>query len=107
MISRPWVLLVAVPLAALAQRTVTEDKEWAKQGAVLKGTMEAEWIIRVGDADYLGFGWPEGFDPFCGRTTGIRPGRWARGERAAPFRSTAHLNRVGARPGVALLDPFA
>ncbi|MEW5737625.1 MAG: OmpA family protein [Myxococcota bacterium] len=74
--SRAWLLVAIVPVAALAQKTVTEDKEWAKQGAVLKGTMEAHWIIRVGDADHLGFGWPEGFDPFCGRMTESHPYPW-------------------------------
>jgi len=29
----------------------------------------ADIEIRVGDIDNLGFGWPEGFDPFCGKNT--------------------------------------
>jgi hypothetical protein len=66
---RAFAMLVVVPLASFAQKTVTEDREWAKQTVVLKDSREAEWIIRVGDVDQLGFGWPEGFDPFCGRTT--------------------------------------
>lgn len=61
------VLVVVLPFVAFAQKTATEDKDWAKHGAQLKGSLEAEWIIRVGDVDNLGFGWPEGFDPFCGR----------------------------------------
>lgn len=57
-----------VAAVALAQpKTVTEDKDWAKQSAALKGTLEADVIVRVGDVDNLGFGWPEDFDPFCGR----------------------------------------
>lgn len=65
--ARAVLLLVVFPVVALAQKTVTEDKDWAKPSAVLKGTLEADWIIRAGDVDNLGFGWPEGFDPFCGR----------------------------------------
>jgi len=49
--------------------TVSSDTDWASQQAILKSTMEADFIIRVGDVDNLGFGWPDGFDPFCGRMT--------------------------------------
>jgi outer membrane protein OmpA-like peptidoglycan-associated protein len=56
--------------SAVAQvKTVSADTGWDKQQATLTGTMEAEFIIRLGDVDNLGFGWPEGFDPFCGRMT--------------------------------------
>jgi len=55
---------------ALAQvKTVSSDTEWERQHVVLKNSIEAELIIRVGDADNLNFGWPESFDPFCGRMT--------------------------------------
>lgn len=63
-------LVVLLPAVALAQpKTVSEDRDWKKQSAVLENTLEAQWIIRVGDVDNLGFDWPEGFDPFCGRMT--------------------------------------
>ncbi|MBL0357070.1 MAG: OmpA family protein [Chitinophagaceae bacterium] len=35
----------------------------------MSNTQEAEFIIRMGDVDNLGFGWPQGFDPFCSRMT--------------------------------------
>lgn len=79
MLPSPRSLLLAslLPLAAAAQpRTVTEDKEWTRHGAVLRGTLEAEWVVRVGDVDNLGFGWPEGFDPFCGRMTESHAWPW-------------------------------
>jgi OmpA-OmpF porin, OOP family len=67
-------LLLSVALMALfnsplrAQvNTVSSDTEWNRQQVILKGTAEADFIIRIGDVDNLGFGWPEGFDPFCGR----------------------------------------
>lgn len=50
-------------------KTVSADLDWTLQQAVIKNSAEAEFIIRVGDIDNLGFGWPEGFDPFCGRMT--------------------------------------
>jgi outer membrane protein OmpA-like peptidoglycan-associated protein len=49
--------------------TVSSDKEWDKQQVTLKNVPEAAFIIRIGDVDNLGFGWPEGYDPFCGRTS--------------------------------------
>jgi outer membrane protein OmpA-like peptidoglycan-associated protein len=50
-------------------KTVSADADWKSQQAVLKQTQEADYIIRLGDVDNLGFGWPEGFDPFCARMT--------------------------------------
>ena len=63
------ILAVVFKVASLeAQvKTVSADTEWQKQQAVLKNTIEAEYILRVGDVDNLNFGWPESFDPFCGR----------------------------------------
>ena len=71
--------LLAIALAgvvAAQQKTVSDDKDWAKPSAFLKDAREAEFIIRVGDADNLGFGWPEGFDPFCGRMTEAHTYPW-------------------------------
>jgi len=34
-----------------------------------KGTSEADLVVRIGDADNLGFGWPEGFDIYSGAST--------------------------------------
>ena len=42
-------------------------------GQVLADGPEAELLIRVGDIDNLGFGWPAGFDPFTGRNTPVHP----------------------------------
>lgn len=40
---------------------------------LLRDGPEADLLVRVGDIDNLGFGWPPGFDPFTGRTTPIHP----------------------------------
>ncbi len=50
-------------------KTVTEDRDWSKHFVELKNSLEAEYIIRIGDVDNLGFGWPDNFDPFCGQMT--------------------------------------
>ncbi|HWI19470.1 MAG TPA: OmpA family protein [Vicinamibacterales bacterium] len=61
-------IVLASTIAVYAQ-SVTADRDWKAQGAVLTGTREADVIVRVGDVDNLGFGWPAEFDPFCGRMT--------------------------------------
>jgi OmpA-OmpF porin, OOP family len=35
----------------------------------VRDTPEAEMIVRTGDVDNLGFGWPAGFDPYSGLST--------------------------------------
>ena len=62
-------LLIAAVAAAVSAQSITADRAWQAQGAVLTGTREADVIVRLGDIDNLGFGWPDGFDPFCGRMT--------------------------------------
>lgn len=76
MLTRHFVVLAAgILLIAAARhearqaRTVTADVEWKAQSATLTATKEAGFIVRIGDVDNLGFGWPDGFDPFCGRMT--------------------------------------
>lgn len=54
---------------ASTPRTITSDRDWKAQSASLSGAKDAAFIIRIGDVDNLGFGWPAGFDPFCGRMT--------------------------------------
>jgi hypothetical protein len=43
--------------------------EWSDQQVTLYNTPEAEVMVRVGDIDNLGFGWPNEFDPFSGAST--------------------------------------
>ena len=72
-------------LSAYAQpKTVTSDIDWLSQNALVKNSMEAEIIIRVGDVDNLGFTWPAGFDPFCGRMTESHNYPWDANPADAP-----------------------
>jgi outer membrane protein OmpA-like peptidoglycan-associated protein len=57
-------------------KTVSGDTDWELQQVVLRNTPEAEFIIRIGDVDNLGFGWPQGFDPFCGIMTEVHSYPW-------------------------------
>jgi uncharacterized repeat protein (TIGR01451 family) len=42
---------------------------WARFHESLLSTPEADLMLRTGDIDNLGFGWPAGFDPFSGNST--------------------------------------
>ena len=65
-----FIILNIIIAATNAQvKTVSADINWKEQQAVIKNTAEADIIIRLGDVDNLGFGWPEDFDPFCARMT--------------------------------------
>jgi OOP family OmpA-OmpF porin len=65
--------LAAAQAAVASSQTISADRDWKAQQAALTDTREAALIIRVGDVDNLGFGWPDGFDPFCGRMTQTHP----------------------------------
>ena len=77
-------LALAATPDAPGPRTATEDKDWKAGSATLHNSLEAEWILRVGDVDNLGFGWPEGFDPFCGRMTQAHEFPWTAKEEDLP-----------------------
>jgi len=51
-----------------AQNTES-DGDWTQQFVTLKGTPEADYMIRIGDIDNLSYGWPADFNPFSGRST--------------------------------------
>ncbi len=73
----PAVYLTVLLHSATAQvATISSDKDWQLQLAVIKNSPEADVIIRIGDADNLGFGWPDQFDPFCARMTDAHAYPW-------------------------------
>jgi hypothetical protein len=45
------------------------DGDWAALTLVLTNTPEADLMVRTGDIDNLGFGWPIGLNPFSGNST--------------------------------------
>jgi outer membrane protein OmpA-like peptidoglycan-associated protein len=80
-----WLLAILSPASpCLSQETYSGDKQWTKQSVYIQKSIEAEHIIRVGDVDNLGFGWPEGFDPFCGRMTEAHGYPWEAKPEDAP-----------------------
>ena len=77
----PLLLLLtalSVPVLNLKSDPVTEkDGDWAAKSAVLPNTPEALLMVRTGDIDNLGFGWPAQFDPFSGNSTPGHGFPWA------------------------------
>lgn len=65
----PILLFLFLSISTAAQRTTENDGDWSKQFLVLRNTVEAELMIRVGDIDNLGFGFDPDFNPFSGRST--------------------------------------
>lgn len=59
--------LVLIGLAGCFVPAKAED--YSLQYEEIWNTDEAELIVRYGDVDNLGYGWPEGFDPFSGEAT--------------------------------------
>ncbi|MFZ0212298.1 MAG: OmpA family protein [Candidatus Acidiferrales bacterium] len=58
-----------VPVAA----TGNQAKDWALEYERTVGGPEADLVVRTGDINNLGFGWPAGFDPFSGKSTPPHP----------------------------------
>ena len=46
---------------------------WALEYERTENTPEADLVVRTGDIDNLGFGWPKDFDPFSGKSTPAHP----------------------------------
>ena len=68
----PALLLVFAALF-LSPAAGSADGDATAPRGVLAGGDEADLVVRVGDIDNLGFGWPAGFDPFTGRDTPVHP----------------------------------
>jgi hypothetical protein len=67
---KPKILaLASIIFSSLSAQNTKTDGDWSNQLVELKGTPEADYKIRIGDIDNLGYGWPEDFNPFSGRST--------------------------------------
>ena len=65
----------AVPIAPAAA-TGDQSRDWALKYERTEGGSEADLLVRTGDINNLGFGWPQGFDPFSGESTPPHPYPW-------------------------------
>jgi hypothetical protein len=59
----------AAQVVQVYERYSAEDGDWSADYLILTNTPEATLMVRTGDIDNLGFGWPAGFNPFSGNTT--------------------------------------
>lgn len=51
--------------------------DWALRYERTQGGPEADLVVRTGDINNLGFGWPKDFDPFSGKSTPAHPFPWS------------------------------
>ena len=77
-------LLSILPASSQVNRHTPNDGDWDAQYAFLKNTTEADYVVRVGDIDNLGFGWEEGFTPFSGKATQPHAFPWEPGDKDVP-----------------------
>ena len=87
-ISKLFVIVICciLVLSAIGQKSAPQsDTEWMKRDVFIEGGYEAEYLFRIGDVDNLGFGWPDDFDPFCGRMTEAHYFPWDADRRDLPF----------------------
>lgn len=53
--------MMVIPAAAVED---SNNGDWEDKYVTLRNTSEAELMVRVGDIDNVGYGFPEGYDPF-------------------------------------------
>lgn len=56
--------------------TGDQSKDWAMKYERTENGPDADLVVRTGDVNNLGFGWPAGFDPFSGNSTPPHPFPW-------------------------------
>jgi OOP family OmpA-OmpF porin len=62
-------LCLSLPLCAHAAFALEPLPPWEQTQRIERDAPEAELLVQLGDIDNLGFGWPQDFDPFTGRST--------------------------------------
>ena len=67
---------VEPPSIVPAAATGDAARDWALKYERTVGGSEADLVVRTGDINNLGFGWPKGFDPFSGQSTPNHPYPW-------------------------------
>ena len=76
----PTAPMVSAPASspnAPASATADQSHDWAIQYERTEGGPEADLVVRTGDINNLGFGWPKNFDPFSGGSTPPHPFPWS------------------------------
>jgi len=67
-----WLTFAVMPMSGIAEAQLAKfvpPAAWNAKSERLVGGPEADLVVRTGDINNLGFGWPDGFDPFSGKST--------------------------------------
>lgn len=64
-------LFAAAPAASADPASTSLPQQWQRTVAVDRDDPEADLVVQLGDIDNLGYGWPDGFNPFRGRSTPV------------------------------------
>ena len=75
--SAPTVSASASSPNAPASATGDQSHDWAIQYERTEAGPEADLVVRTGDINNLGFGWPKNYDPFSGKSTPPHPFPWS------------------------------
>ena len=90
-----WVALILTGASA----ETSKPAPWSATCERTVGGPEADLVVRTGDINNLGFGWPSGFDPFSGKSTPAHSFPWK-----APQGSPVGTDRIFLGSGVSEQD---
>jgi outer membrane protein OmpA-like peptidoglycan-associated protein len=90
-------ILAACVAPAVAQPG--NPASWSQKSERTVGGPEADLVVRTGDINNLGFGWPQGFDPFSGKSTPSHGYPWK-----APAGAPEGTDRIMLGSGVTAQD---
>jgi hypothetical protein len=83
-------LFLSFTLDSYAQTQFDNNNgNWNKKREIKRDTDEAQLMVRVGDIDNFGFGWPYNFNPFSGNDTSVHTFPWS-----TPYNEPQGLDRI-------------
>lgn len=96
---------LGTPAAPLASKG-DPARDWALRYERTEGGPEADLVVRTGDINNLGFGWPKNFDPFSGKSTYPHPFPWSP-KPGSPDGTDRMLLGSAVTPADYIENPFA
>jgi OmpA-OmpF porin, OOP family len=105
----PTAAMVSAPPSSLnapASATADQLHDWAIQYERTQGGPEADLVVRTGDINNLGFGWPKNYDPFSGKSTFPHAFPWSP-KPSSPDGTDRMLLGSGVTPADFKEHPFA
>ncbi len=87
------------PHGSVSAQSIVDRAHWDDNDERVEGGPEADLVVRLGKISNLGFGWPDGFDPFTGESTPAHRFPWT-----PPSDAPAGLKRIMVGSGVTQQD---